>query len=59
MCDYIIFSIETQSYRDLKAAGAKGILDGEISSVILPLLADHVLQEANHYIRVLEAEQTN
>ena len=26
----------------------------EISSIILPLLADHVLREANHYLRLLE-----
>ena len=27
----------------------------KIRSLILPLLADHVLREANHYIRLLEA----
>lgn len=47
---------ETLSYREFKTAGAKGILDCEISSIILPLLADHVLREANHYIRLLEEE---
>ena len=45
---------ETLKYRDFKTAGAQGILDGNISSIILPLLADHVLREANHYIRILE-----
>lgn len=45
---------ETLKYREFKTAGAKGILQCEISSVILPLLADHVLREANHYIRILE-----
>lgn len=49
---------ETLKYRDFKAAGTKGILDCQISSIILPLLADHVLREANHYIRVLENGQT-
>lgn len=49
---------ETLKYRDFKTAGTKGILDCEISSIILPLLADHVLREANHYIRVLETGQT-
>lgn len=44
----------TCRYRDFKAAGAKGISECEISSVILPLLADHVLREANHYLRLLE-----
>ena len=37
-----------------KAAGTKGIQSCEIRSVILPLLADHVLREANHYIRLLK-----
>lgn len=44
---------ETLRYRDFKAAGAQGILDHSIESIILPLLADHVLREANHYIRLL------
>lgn len=46
---------ETLKYREFKEAGAEGILDCEIASVILPLLADHVLREANHYIRLLES----
>ena len=50
--------METLKYRDFKAAGAKGLLDCQISSIILPLLADHVLREANHYIRVLETGRT-
>lgn len=45
---------ETVKFRDFKAAGAMGIQDCKIRSVILPLLADHVLREANHYIRLLE-----
>lgn len=44
---------ETVKFREFKAAGAKGIQNCEIRSVILPLLADHVLREANHYIRLL------
>lgn len=43
----------TQKFRDFKEAGVKGIEACEIRSVILPLLADHVLREANHYIRLL------
>ncbi len=46
---------ETLKFRQFKATGAKGILSCEIASLILPLLADHVLREANHYIRILEA----
>lgn len=45
---------ETLKYRKFKEAGAEGILNCEIASLILPLLADHVLREANHYIRILE-----
>ena len=45
---------ETKKYRQFKAAGTAGILSTEIASIILPLLADHVLREANHYIRLLE-----
>lgn len=45
----------TQKFRDFKRAGVEGIEACKISSIILPLLADHVLREANHYIRLLEA----
>lgn len=44
----------TIQYRDFKAAGAEGILNCKVASVILPLLADHVLREAHHYIRLLK-----
>lgn len=46
---------ETLKYRDFKTAGTEGILNCKIASIILPLLADHVLREANHYIRILES----
>ncbi len=45
---------ETCKFRDFKAAGTQGIQQCKIRSVILPLLADHVLREANHYIRLLQ-----
>lgn len=45
---------ETKKYRDFKKAGAEGILECKIKSIILPLLADHVLREANHYLRLLK-----
>ncbi len=45
---------ETRHLREFKTAGTRGILECEIESLILPLLADHVLQEANHYIRILQ-----
>lgn len=47
---------ETLRYRDFKAAGTEGILNCDIESIILPLLADHVLREANHYIRILRSK---
>ncbi|MBQ8296203.1 MAG: DUF2935 domain-containing protein [Ruminococcus sp.] len=46
---------ETKKFKDFKAAGAEGIINCKIRSLILPLLADHVLREANHYIRLLES----
>lgn len=46
----------TERYRDFKAAGTKGIIGCDIRSIILPLLADHVLREANHYLRILKQE---
>ena len=45
---------EARKIRQFKAAGTDGILKCQIASLILPLLADHVLREANHYIRLLE-----
>ena len=45
--------METIKLRDFKKAGTEGIVDCKIKSIILPLLADHVLREANHYIRLL------
>lgn len=44
---------KTKEYRDFKEAGTKGINECKIRSIILPLLADHVLRESNHYIRLL------
>lgn len=41
---------KTIQLRDFKTAGAQGIQQFKIRSIILPLLADHVLREANHYI---------
>lgn len=45
---------ETIKYRDFKEAGTKGLDSCGIKSIILPLLADHVLREANHYLRILK-----
>ena len=47
----------TKKYQQFKTAGTEGITGCEIRSIILPLLADHVLREANHYLRILEHAQ--
>lgn len=46
----------TTEYQSFKTAGTIGINDCKIKSLILPLLADHVLREANHYLRILKNE---
>lgn len=47
----------TEEFQRFKTAGVEGITDCKVRSVILPLLADHVLREANHYLRILEQAQ--
>lgn len=44
---------ETIKFRDFKVAGEEGILNCKIKSIIIPLLSDHVVREANHFIRIL------
>lgn len=44
----------TESIKDFKKTSTQGILECEIKSIIPPLLADHVLREANHYLRLLK-----
>lgn len=46
---------ETINFRDFKVAGEEGILNCKIKSVIIPLLSDHVVREANHFIRILRS----
>lgn len=43
----------TQAIRDFKVQGTQGILDCKIKSIIIPLLGDHTIREANHFIRLL------
>lgn len=45
---------EVIGLRNFKVQGTEGILKCKIKSLILPLLADHVTREANHYIRLLK-----
>lgn len=47
---------QTLKFREFKMAGTQGIEECRIRSLILPLLADHVLREANHYIRLLQCQ---
>lgn len=51
--------METIKFKDFKQAGTQGIAECKIRSIILPLLADHVLREANHYIRLLKQRPVN
>lgn len=51
--------METINFRDFKVAGEEGILSCKIRSIIIPLLADHVLREANHFIRILRNFNSN
>ncbi len=44
----------TKDIRDFKAQGTQGLLECKIRSIIVPLLGDHVLREANHYLRLLK-----
>ena len=39
--------------RDFKNAGTEGLLNCSIKAIAVPLLGDHVLREANHYLRIL------
>lgn len=45
----------TTKLRDFKAQGTEGLLGCKIKSIIVPLLADHVLREANHYVNLLDS----
>ena len=44
----------TEEIRDFKRQATEGLLACEIRSIIVPLLADHVLREANYYLRILK-----
>ena len=44
---------ETIKLNEFKQAGTKGMDECKIKAIFLPLLADHVLRESNHFIRLL------
>lgn len=45
---------ETIQFQKFKVAGEEGILNCQVKSIIVPLLADHVVREANHFIHLLQ-----
>lgn len=45
----------TIGIRDFKREGTEGIINCQIKSIAYPLLGDHILREANHYIRLLNS----
>lgn len=44
----------TRDIRDFKIAGTEGILECKIKSIIIPLLGDHTIREASHFLRLLQ-----
>lgn len=44
----------TMEIAKFKAQGTQGLIECKIKSIIIPLLADHTLREANHYLRLLK-----
>lgn len=44
----------TEAIRKFKAQGTQGLVECKIKSIIIPLLGDHTLREANHYLRLLK-----
>lgn len=45
----------TMGIRDFKRQGTEGLISCEIQVIAYPLLADHILREANRYLRVLKS----
>jgi hypothetical protein len=44
----------TKDIQKFKQQGTQGLVDCKIKSIIIPLLGDHTLREASHYLRLLE-----
>jgi Protein of unknown function (DUF2935). len=44
----------TIGIRDFKEQGTEGIIHCKIKSIAHPLLGDHVMREANHYLRLIK-----
>lgn len=45
----------TINIRDFKTQGTEGLLACTVKAIAYPLLGDHVVREANHYIRLLNS----
>mgnify|MGYP001205244303 CR=1 FL=1 len=45
----------TTEIRDFKTTGTEGLIDCEIKAMAYPLLGDHILREANRYLRILNS----
>lgn len=45
---------ETKKIQKFKQQGTQGLIECKIRSIIIPLLGDHTLREANHYLRLLK-----
>ncbi|SFA70859.1 DUF2935 domain-containing protein [Clostridium frigidicarnis] len=48
----------TIKIKEFKQQGTQGLVDCKIKSIIIPLLGDHTLREANHYLRLLKIFKT-
>lgn len=48
----------TTAIRDFKKQGTEGLITCKIRSIAHPLLGDHVVREANHYLRLLNIFET-
>ncbi|MFX0547731.1 DUF2935 domain-containing protein [Hathewaya histolytica] len=44
----------TREIRQFKTQATEGLINCQIRSIIIPLLGDHTLREANHYLRLLK-----
>lgn len=49
----------TKDIRKFKAQGTEGLVECKIKSIIIPLLGDHTLREANHFLRLLKIFRHN
>ena len=45
----------TKNIKSFNSKATEGLINCKIKSIILPLLGDHVLREANHYVRLLKS----